>query len=44
MSAIEPIKVDPATLYVHGAQGRRGREVDDTTERFVDEMRMGVAE
>ena len=37
-------KVDPATLYVHGAQGRRGRQVDDETERFVDETRMGGAD
>jgi hopanoid C-3 methylase len=37
-------KVDPATLYVHGPQGRRGREVDDTTERFIDEMRIGAVE
>ena len=36
--------VDPATLYVHGSQGRRGRQVDDATERFVDETRMGTAE
>ena len=37
-------KVDPHTLYVHGAQGRRGRQVDDETERFVDETRMGGAD
>jgi hypothetical protein len=37
-------KVDPLTLYVHGAQGRRGRQVDDETERFVDETRMGGAD
>lgn len=37
-------KVDPATLYVHHAQGRRGRQVDDSTERFVDETRMGAAD
>jgi hopanoid C-3 methylase HpnR len=37
-------RVDPATLYVHHPQGRRGRQVDDATERFVDATRMGVAE
>ena len=37
-------QVDPATLYVHQAQGRRGRQVDDATERFVEDTRMGVAE
>jgi hopanoid C-3 methylase HpnR len=37
-------RVDPNALYVHAARGRRGREVDDATERFVDETRMGAAE
>ncbi len=37
-------RVDPSTLYVHQARGRRGRAIDDATERFVDETRMGVAE
>jgi hopanoid C-3 methylase len=37
-------KVDPITLYVHGAQGRRGREIDNATEEFVEETRMGVAD
>jgi hopanoid C-3 methylase HpnR len=37
-------RVDPATLYVHHPIGRRGRQVDDATERFVDETRMGVAD
>jgi hopanoid C-3 methylase HpnR len=36
-------RVDPAALYVHPARGRRGREIDDSTETFVDETRMGVA-
>jgi len=36
--------VDPAKLYVHHAQGRRAREIDSATERFVDETRVGVAE
>src|SRR5262245_6024341 len=33
-------KVAPSTLYVHHPVGRRGREVDDATERFVDDTRM----
>ena len=37
-------RVDPAALYVHQAQGRRGREIDNATEQFVDNTRMGVAE
>ena len=37
-------KVDPATLYIHPARGRHGREIDPATERFVDETRMGVSE
>jgi hopanoid C-3 methylase HpnR len=37
-------KVDPTTLYVHRAQGRRGRQVDDATERFVDDTRMTTAD
>jgi len=35
-------RVDPNALYVHAARGRRGREVDDATERFVDATRMGA--
>jgi hopanoid C-3 methylase HpnR len=34
-------RVDPASLYVHPAPGRRGREIDDSTETFVDRTRMG---
>jgi hopanoid C-3 methylase HpnR len=37
-------RVDPTALYVHKAQGRRGREIDNATEQFVDDTRMGVAE
>ncbi len=37
-------KVDPTTLYVHTSRGRRGREIDNATERFVEDTRMGVAE
>ena len=37
-------KVAARTLYVHRPQGRKGRAVlDDSTERFVDETRMGTA-
>ena len=34
--------VDPASLYVHQSRGRRGRAIDDSTERFVDTTRMGA--
>jgi hypothetical protein len=27
---------------VHGPIGRKGRRIDDATERFVDETRMGT--
>src|SRR5215468_5098749 len=37
-------KVDPITLYVHRGKGRRGREIDNATEEFVEETRMGVAD
>ena len=36
-------RVDPASLCVHPARGRQGRELDDATESFVDRTRMGVA-
>ena len=35
-------KLDARTLYVHGPAGRRGRAIDDATESFVEETRMGV--
>jgi hopanoid C-3 methylase HpnR len=33
-------RFDPKSLYVHAPAGRRGRAIDDATERFVDESRM----
>jgi hopanoid C-3 methylase HpnR len=33
--------LDAKSLYVHAPTGRRGRSIDDATERFVDETRMG---
>jgi hopanoid C-3 methylase len=30
-------------LYIHSHRGRKGRHIDDSTERFVDETRMGAA-
>ena len=36
-------QVPAATLYIHPGRGRRDRELDATTERFVDETRMGEA-
>ena len=36
-------KIDARTLYVHGPGGRRARAIDDATENFVDETRMGAS-
>jgi hopanoid C-3 methylase HpnR len=36
-------KVDPKSLFVHPPRGRRGRTIDDATESFVDQTRMGTA-
>ncbi len=36
-------RIDPRSLYVHASKGRHGRAIDDDTERFVDETRMGTA-
>ncbi|HET9147127.1 MAG TPA: hopanoid C-3 methylase HpnR, partial [Acetobacteraceae bacterium] len=33
---------DPHALYLHAPVGRRGRAIDDDTERFVDETRIGA--
>jgi hypothetical protein len=30
------------TVYIHGPTGRKGRKLDDATEQFVDETRMGA--
>jgi hypothetical protein len=35
---------DRRALYVHQPAGRRGRAIDDATERFVEETRAGAAE
>lgn len=35
-------EVDRRTLYVHEPKGRKGRSLDDATERFVDATRTGV--
>ena len=37
-------KGGPIALYVHKSQGRRGRQIDNATERFVEDTRMGVAD
>jgi hopanoid C-3 methylase HpnR len=34
--------VNPKLLYIHHANGRRGRAIDDATEQFVDNTRMGT--
>jgi len=35
--------LDKRALYIHRPAGRRGRAIDEATERFVDETRMGSA-
>ncbi len=35
-------RIDMKTIYIHGPAGRRGRKIDDATEKFVDETRMGT--
>ncbi|GBQ22127.1 cobalamin binding protein [Acetobacter estunensis NRIC 0472] len=35
-------KINARDLYVHDPKGRRSRALDDATEKFVDETRMGV--
>ena len=35
--------VNPKILYIHHAPGRQGRAIDDVTERFVEETRMGTS-
>lgn len=35
-------KPQAKSLYIHAPRGRRGRHIDDPTERFVDATRMGV--
>jgi hopanoid C-3 methylase HpnR len=38
-----PARVDRSVLYVHPPQGRKGRAaIDDSTEKFVDDTRMGA--
>jgi radical SAM superfamily enzyme YgiQ (UPF0313 family) len=36
-------RIDAKQLYVHPARGRKSRQIDDTTERFVDTTRTGTA-
>jgi hypothetical protein len=37
-------KVNPKILYILQSKGRQGRAIDDSTERFVDETRMGAVQ
>ena len=39
----EPV-AKTAGLYIHAPRGRRGRQIDEATERFVDDTRMNAAE
>ncbi|WP_296655129.1 hopanoid C-3 methylase HpnR [Paraburkholderia sp.] len=34
--------IDMKTIYIHGPAGRKGRKIDDATEKFVDETRTGT--
>ena len=36
-------KIDMKKIYIHQSRGRKGRALDDSTERFVDETRAGTA-
>ncbi|HXP12165.1 MAG TPA: hypothetical protein VN795_00760 [Stellaceae bacterium] len=36
-------KVDGTMLYLHKTRGRADRAIDNKTEAFVDETRMGAA-
>ncbi|TAM02715.1 MAG: hopanoid C-3 methylase HpnR, partial [Paraburkholderia sp.] len=35
-------QIDMKTIYIHGPAGRKGRKIDDATEKFVDETRTGT--
>ncbi|HUJ09590.1 MAG TPA: hopanoid C-3 methylase HpnR [Verrucomicrobiae bacterium] len=35
--------VKPQPVYIHAVQGRRGRSIDDATEQFVEQTRMGAS-
>ncbi|WP_028227995.1 hopanoid C-3 methylase HpnR [Paraburkholderia ferrariae] len=37
-----PPQIDMKAVYIHGPMGRKGRKIDDATEKFVDETRMGT--
>jgi hopanoid C-3 methylase len=36
-------RVDRQSMYIHTARGRVGRQIDNSTEQFVNETRMGAA-
>ncbi|MEM5367235.1 hopanoid C-3 methylase HpnR [Paraburkholderia azotifigens] len=40
--AQRPEQSSVKVLYVHGPTGRKGRKIDDATETFVDQSRMGA--
>ena len=33
--------IDPRALYIHPPRGRHGRSIDEATEQFVEQTRMG---
>ena len=38
-----PPRQETIPLYVHPPRGRKGRAIDQATERFVEQTRMGTA-
>ena len=37
-------RVDRQSMYIHSPHGRRGRQIDGSTEQFVNDTRMGAAD
>jgi hypothetical protein len=37
-------RVDRQSMYIHAARGRGGRQIDNSTEQFVNATRMGAAD
>jgi hypothetical protein len=42
-AAVKEPAAKAAGLYIHAPRGRRGRQIDESTETFVDATRMGAA-
>jgi hypothetical protein len=39
---LPPAGAPQRSLYIHPPRGRKGRDIDAATERFVEETRMGT--